>query len=114
MKLKQSLSNASHEVVTTTRLKISHAKKDRRLVALLGLEFFFVLILVGSVLVYLNPSVNLPEPFSASVEARVFVFILIIAVILYLYSFTKDYRIKRTDEWLAVKNSEIKKKDSFD
>lgn len=103
MSIQKTLSKAWQEVVITTKLKASHAKQDKRLVVLLALEFLFTAVLVVSVLIYLNPSVDLPKPFSASFEGRVFFFVLISAAVLYLYSLTSDYRKKRHNDWQKAK-----------
>ncbi len=99
MAISEKIKTAGREVLVTTRLKISHAHKDKRLPILLGLELVLVMVLVGSGLVYLNPDVNLPESFSASIEVRVFVFLVILAGVLYLYSLTAGYRDQRYSFW---------------
>ena len=109
MKLKERFFRAGKEVVSNTKAKFSDAKKDRRLVILLVVEFVLVMVLVGAFLIYLNPAVDLPAPFSASMEARVFIAILITAVVLFLYSYTKDFRIERNEKWLKTKKELIKK-----
>ncbi|MDO8625657.1 MAG: hypothetical protein Q7R47_06240 [Candidatus Diapherotrites archaeon] len=104
------LQDAIRETHATIREKFKAARKDRRLIALLAIEFVLVLVLVGALVVYLNPAVNLPAMLNTSIELRIFLFILLVGAVLYLYRFTADYRHARNDQWLATKEKIVKKK----
>jgi uncharacterized membrane protein YbhN (UPF0104 family) len=110
MTFSEILSQAVHETRITIREKIRAARKDRRLIALLAIEFILAMVLVGSLLIYLNPDVNLPPALNASIELRIFLFILLVGAVLYLYSFTRDYRAHRHAQWQATREKIVQKK----
>ena len=109
MAIRQKIKNAARETMATTRIKVHRVREEKRIALLLAIEFVLVAVLVAAMLVYLNPDVNLPAPYSASLEARVFLFILIAAAVLYIYSLTGSFRSTRHKQWQEDKQQFVKK-----
>ncbi len=77
--------------------KLSAAKKEPRIPALLIVEFFLSMILVLATIIYLDPKTNLvPWPLN------VVLFLIILGIVVYLYGFSKPFR-KEWREFFNIK-----------
>ena len=69
--------------------KLTSAKQDTRVIALLMLQFAFVIVIVMSIALYLDPETNI-VPFPWNVIG----FIAFVGISIWLYHYTKFFRIR--------------------
>lgn len=94
-KIKEKLQKTKHGKIAVE--KLSAAKKEPRIPALLIVEFFLSLVLVLATIVYLDPKYNLvPWPYN------IFLFLIILGIVVYLYGFSKPFR-KEFREFFSIK-----------
>jgi len=76
-------------IKSSAKNKVVGAKNDSRVLALLLLQFIFVMVFVISIAIYLDPATNI-VPFPWNIIG----FVLFVAGSFWLYSYTKFFRIK--------------------
>ena|SRR3989338_3346064 len=94
-KIKERLQKNKHGKVAVE--KLSAAKKEPRIPAILILEFTLSMALVLATIIYLDPNYNIiPWPWN------IFLFLGVLGIVVYLYAFSEPFR-KEYKEFFSIK-----------
>ena len=80
------------------RKKILGAKEDHKIPALLLIEFIFVIAVVASIAVYLDPEVNIVPPgLMPAFPFNIIIFALVLFAVFWLYGYTGWFRMPKSE-----------------